>query len=154
MNLIDQYLIELEARDMKASLQLNGQWHVLIGLGDGDSVESFSGTLESAVRDALENARLGLTVHRFIPDMERIYTAFIDQTEVTSEGDERRVARFKRFIADNDSDAYEKALRAFSDRVGFEKLVDVTLYRIRNNRHDYPHDQQHGLSQKDMTRSA
>lgn len=124
MNLIDSYLEELHTTQIHADFH-RGEIRVTIERPDAPSVCGSGGYLENAVRDALENARLGRTISTRAQAGERIYEATI--TQRFSDGG--ILISSKRFIAGDAEDAERIAQMVFTDRPGFSEL-DVRFVDI------------------------
>ena len=117
MNQINQNIEELQLLDMRVSFD-NKKFEVHVTRKNGPSVQGFGDDLAEALRDAVEQARLGNFVTRIIQAGEHVHVATI-----TMQDEGVLLVEKKRFVAKNDAHAKLLAELAFNDRPGFTNVT-------------------------------
>lgn len=123
MNIIDRHLLELGATEVRIEYS-NGNGNIIVQRAGAPSVQGQGDNLQDAVRDALEQARLGNTVMRVLQGGERLYRAFITQKFESTTLTEEKI-----FVAEDDQQAHQLAQKAFGDRDG-NVTIDVKFRKV------------------------
>jgi hypothetical protein len=127
MNIIDRNLEELRMTNMRTLIK-HGKFNVSVQRRGAPAVHGHGESLEIAVRDALENSRIGNTILQTPQPGERMYTVEITQNIKTSNCDEV-LFELRRILALNDDAAKQLAQLAYGDRPGFVR-ADVTFFGL------------------------
>ncbi len=117
MNIVDRYLEELGPREFHARYE-RGRFHITLQPRSAPPTYGEGTSVESAIRDTLENARMGVTTLRAPQPGEAIFEAQIHQ-----EIDNGSSTSLKRFVAKDLEHAEDLAHATFGDRLGFQSLT-------------------------------